>query len=60
MGFLGYMVGTYIAFGIPIAVMTSRAGLSWTWSLLVLIPIIGIPISLLVLINKTWQPRSRA
>ena len=57
MGILGSIVIAYVTFGIPIGIMFWRAGMNWTWSLLVLIPIFGIPIALLILVNREWQPR---
>ena len=50
-----HMVGTYVLFGIPIAIMFARSGASWAFSLFVLIPIIGLPIALLLLANRPWR-----
>ncbi len=49
-----HMVGTYVLFGIPIAIMFQRSGASWAFSLFVLIPIIGLPVALLLLANRPW------
>jgi hypothetical protein len=40
--------------------MFRRAGMNWAWSLFVVIPVIGIPIALLILANRQWQPRRSA
>ena len=50
-----HMVGAYVLFGIPIAIMFSRSGASWAFSLFVLIPIIGLPIALLLLAKRPWR-----
>ena len=60
MGIVLNIVIAYVTFGIPIAVMFQRSGSSWAYSLFVLIPFIGIPIALLILINRPWQRQRTA
>lgn len=55
--YLIFVVAWYLLYGIPIAVMYSRAGLPWAWSLIVLIPVLGTVVAMLILINREWRPR---
>ncbi|MEM7120117.1 MAG: hypothetical protein AAF563_02495 [Pseudomonadota bacterium] len=49
----------YLLIGIPVAVMFNRIGKTWAWSLLVLIPYIGLPIAAVILAVSDWEPRGR-
>ena len=47
----------YLLIGIPFAVMFNRAGKTWVWSFLILIPYVGLLVVSAVLAFSDWRTR---